>query len=318
MKDAPPTLERAPKPAHEAMLIGALAFAASLGFLASFPTGTAAGAMAFLGSGALAWGFWRHRCVSLDRQRRCVEVETIRREAGRTQLVFGRQLRIHEAAAVINHRLLTDSDIADSLPCALEKLGEATGARQATFYEAENCTATGHLLITERSSWADPEELELHGLPLLIRFDLEAAGLSAWTEAFRGGRIVTQSSAGAEGAERMFLDMRQICTLVAIPIVTEGGCMGVLVLDENRLEDAQESETFILRSLASNIVGALMRRRMEKENERNRILLGGILNSAIDAVAALRTVRASDGAELDFEFILGNPSAHRMLGAAAG
>ncbi len=275
-------------------------------------------ALAFFASGALAWGMWRYRRVANERERRCFEADAAKRETERANLILGRQLRVHEAAAAINHRLLVDCDIADTLPSALQTLGEATAARQITFFEAENCGATGHLLMTERSSWADPDDDELHGLPLLIRFDLEAAGLLAWSESFRGGRIVTRPSADAEGAERMFLHMRQIRALVAIPIVTDDGCKGILALDETRLDgDWPQSELFILRALASNLVGALMRRRVEKENERNRILLGGILDSAIDAVAALRSLRAADGEVRDFEFILGNPSARRMTGLSA-
>jgi signal transduction histidine kinase/DNA-binding NarL/FixJ family response regulator len=275
--------------------------------------------MALLTSAALGWGLASYRRHASDRERRWLQTETAKRETERANEQLARQLSVHKVVSEINHALLSDTDVADTLPRVLATLGESLGARQVGFWEMERDPRSQGLLATERSSWAPPDDIDLQGLPLLIRYDVEAAGLRAWIETWRDGRVVTVETAASEGDVRLFLEMRQAQSLLMFPILADGDCRSVLAVDVgSRLTEFQESEIIVLQALATNLGGALVRRRAEKDNERSRNLLGGILNSSIHAVAALKTVRNVDGSIDDFEFILANPSAHAMTRTAPG
>ena len=275
-------------------------------------------ALGLFASALIGTGLARYRRTAFMRERQWLGAEAGKRETERVNKLLSNQLRLLEAAERVNHLLLVERNLDAALPRALELLGASTQARRVRFFETFIDAARGHLIASERFTWVHPNLSESDREAGSVHLDLDDAGLAEWKHTLGKGMEIRVRTSSLTPAQKSILHAGNASSILAIPINLRGDCAGIITLDDSRAEHVWSlDELAILRSLASNIGVGILRRRVESENERDRALLGGVLNSSIDAVAALRAIRSATGAIEDFEFILVNSSAERMTGRSA-
>jgi len=277
-------------------------------------------------SGATGWGLARFRAVALGRERQWLRAEERKLETERINQSLSHKIKLLEVADQVNRLLVDERDFDAVLPRILPLLREASGADRVRFLEANADQHAGRLVVTVkcewcrscpafRESWCGGCTISQAGGAPCGRFDFEEHLFADWMAEYAKGAVIDAQVRDLPPEKRGFFEKQGIRSLLVVPLhFDEGG--GSLIAYENLEKEHwfSEDEAAILRSLSTNIGVSLLRKRVEDERESNRALLGGVLNSSIDAVVALRAIRDEDGLVRDFEIILINPSGARMAG----
>ena len=283
-------------------------------------------AIALVMSGATGWGLARFRAVALGRERQWLRAEERKQETERINQSLSRQIELLEVAEQVNRLLVDERDFDAVLPRILPLLREASGADRVRFLEARADQHAGRLVVTVKcewcrscpafqESWCEGCTISQAGGASSGRFDFEASLFADWMAEYAKGVAVDAQVRDLPPEKRAFFEKQGIRSLLVFPLHVEAGG-GSLISYENLEQEHRfaEGEMAILRSLSTNIGVSLLRKRVEHERESDRALLGGVLNSSIDAVVALRALRDDAGTVRDFEIILINPSGARMAG----
>ena len=266
--------------------------------------------------GAITGGI-RRNAVQRDAQWREAELRKIEVEQRNASLVdtLSRNLRLQQAAAEVNHLLLSDVAYSRILPRVLALIGDAAGTHAISYFSASTDDVGKLLVVAKRFEWvrdgfaAPPNDIRLTGL------DLAAEGMFDWAAELLTGREINLPASAIDGTHAALFAPPGFTALLIMPVRTAELCAGLLVMqDRVRTEAWNDQELAILRTLAGNLGGTIVKQRAEQAREKDRALLSGVLDSAIDGVMALRAIRTSDGTLSDFEAVLINPSAGRMIG----
>ncbi|MBE2215262.1 MAG: response regulator [Opitutaceae bacterium] len=266
---------------------------------------------------ALVTGGLRQAAAQRDRQWREAESRKTEVEQRNAALVdtLSRSLRLQQAATEVNHLLLSDVAYARILPRVLALIGDAAGTHAVSYFSASTDDVGKLLVVAKRYEWvrdgfpAPPNDARLTGL------DLATEGMFDWAAELLTGREINVLAGAIGGTHAELFTPAGFTSLLIMPVRTAELCAGLLVMqDRQRAEPWGEQELAIFRTLAGNLGSTIVKQRAEHAREKDRALLSGVLDSSIDGVMALRAVRTSDGTLSDFETVLINPSAGRMIG----
>ncbi len=266
--------------------------------------------------GAITVGV-RRSAAMRDRQWREAEMrktEVEQRNATLVETLSG-SLRLQQAATEVNHLLLSDVAYTRILPRVLALIGDAAGTHAISYFSASTDVVGKLLVISKRFEWvrdgfpSPPNDRRLNNL------DLAAEGMFDWAAELLTGREINTAAHALDGTHAALFAPPGFTTVLIMPVRTAELCAGLLVMqDRKRAEAWTEQELAIFRTLAGNLGNTIVKQRAEQAREKDRALLSGVLDSSIDGVMALRAVRTSDGTLSDFEAVLINPSAGRMIG----
>jgi signal transduction histidine kinase/ActR/RegA family two-component response regulator len=270
-------------------------------------------------AGAVGWLVVRLRRQTRARQAQLRKLEATREESERTNRLLNDQLRLLETISHANHRLLADGgDQESALPQVFALLGLTTSVHRIRFFEIATDPNTQQTRVVSYTDWkrqGSPDETPDVG------FLREVAGDSyaEWLTTLRTRTEICVSANEATPAQQTVLLAHGIQSLLLLPISFETNCDGFLALEDHaQPRHWTTQERAVLHTLASTIGTGVTRRRVQIDHERNRRLLGSVLNSSIDAVVALRAIRNPIGTVGDFEITLVNPVAERLAGQNAG
>ena len=258
-------------------------------------------------------GMARFRRVELQRERQFLGAEARQAEVERNNQKLNHQLRFLEAAAQVHHLLLAEREFDRALRQAFELVGITTGADRIRYYRILP-DASHHRRVRLQTEWSSAGTSA--GPALATAIEASFASNDDRSRTLRGGR----ESYLAETAEddQAFLQALGLRSLLLLPTAFDGTCAGVLALEHSsNVPPYAPEERAVLRSLASSIGVAVTRSAAEIEHERDRRLLGGVLDSSTDAVVALNALRDTRGTLVDFEIALMNPVAERLAGRPA-
>ena len=277
--------------------------------------------LAIAGFAALALGAItgavRRSALLRDRQWREAESRKNEVELHNASLVdtLSRSLRLQQAATEVNHLLLSDVAYSRILPRVLAFIGDAAGSHAVSYFSASTDVVGKLLVVSKRYEWVRDGFAAPPNDPRLTGLDLATEGMFDWAAELLTGREINTLASAIDESHAALFTPAGFTSLLIMPVRTAELCAGLLVMqDRARTEPWGEQELAIFRTLAGNLGTTIMKQRAEQAREKDRALLSGVLDSSIDGVIALRAVRTSDGTLSDFEAILINPSAGRMIG----
>jgi len=265
----------------------------------------------------LITGALRRSAAQRDRQWREAETRKLEVEQRNADLVdtLSRSLRLQQAATEVNHLLLSDVAYSRILPRVLALIGDAAGTHAISYFSSSTDDVGKLLVVSKRFEWVRDGFAPPPDDPRLTGLDLPTEGMFDWAAELLTGREINVLASTLDGTHAGLFAPEGFTALLIMPVRTAELCAGLLVMqDRLRTEPWGEQELAILRTLAGNLGSTIVKQRAEHAREKDRALLSGVLNSSIDGVMALRAVRTSDGTLSDFEAILINPSAGRMIG----
>jgi signal transduction histidine kinase/ActR/RegA family two-component response regulator len=260
---------------------------------------------------------WRRSAAQRDIRWREAESRKAEVEQHNATLVdtLSRNLRLQQAATEVNHLLLSDVAYSRILPRVLALIGDAAGTHAISYFSASTDDVGKLLVISKRYEWVRDGFAAPPNDPRLTGLDLATEGMFDWAAELLTGREINVLASTLSGTHAELFTPEGFSSLLIMPVRTAELCAGLLVMqDRARTEAWGEQELAIFHTLAGNLGSTIVKQRAEHAREKDRALLSGVLNSSIDGVMALRAVRTSDGTLSDFEAILINPSAGRMIG----
>jgi signal transduction histidine kinase/CheY-like chemotaxis protein len=274
---------------------------------------TIAAVLAILsGAGLTCW-----RRGTLARDRRWRETEARRQEAEQAREDLVRRLRdnlqLFEASSAVHQLLLTLPDVSQSIAEALALIGGASRASRTAYYHIDRDNDESAPTSTLLHEWQNPST---NAGPLEL--SLQARALAPAVAHLEAGGEINVRAADGPPEWQPLLARHDLRALLLMPVKPGPRLEGLLAFaDREHDEEWTPEEVAVVRSLASNLGAILQQRRTEGAMEDNNRMLRGILDSAIDSVIVLRAVRDSAERIEDFETILANPAAMRLMGNPA-
>ena len=180
---------------------------------------------------------------------------------------------ILETVAMSAKELLRSSDLQQSLPKVIERLGQATGVDRVHIIEIETDTSPEHSPVVQRYVWSAP------GVSSSIDYqkikDLMAeAGLESWAPRLTRGETVVGNTRDFEPAARALFERGNVKSVMAVPVFVDGQWWGLIVFDECGFErhwGPAEIDTF--KTLAELVGAAVARtRHLKTLADANRII----------------------------------------------
>ncbi|MBM4201466.1 MAG: PAS domain S-box protein, partial [Gammaproteobacteria bacterium] len=237
-------------------------------------------------------------------------------ERKRIEEALARRDAILEAVGNTAARMLGREDWHVALQHSLDDLGRGADASRAYVFELHRAP-DGALLTSQRFEWVaegvEPQidNVGLQDLPIL------AAGFGRWAETLVQGNIVAGHVREFPPSEQAILQAQGVCSLVVVPIQTDGRLWGFLGFDECRAERTwSDPEIGALQLAVRTLSAAIEREEAEAaaRSTRSRLAtLVGSLQSGLLFEDAERRVRFSNPA---FCTMFGVPSPEVLAGAA--
>jgi len=177
---------------------------------------------------------------------------------------LARQSEILEGIARATNALLLGNDLNEAINYAFSIIGTSTHVDRVYFFEYHANPAGSGLLISQRFEWCKPGVEPQISNPDLQ--NLPADFVPRWTNILEKGDVVSGFVRDFPAGERELLEPQDIISLLVVPVFAENSLLGFIGFDD--CSDGTgwtESETYILRSLATGIGSAIMRHRSEEK-----------------------------------------------------
>jgi len=173
-----------------------------------------------------------------------------------------------QAIATASSLVLSAKDAEQTIPQALQTIGEAAGQDRACVFECHDDPATGESRISLRYAWVRPETPP--SASLAAPSDGQVRALAPrWREALGRGEIICGTVQGLPAGERQHLEAQGVASILALPIRVEERFWGFIRFDDTRTDRAWDATArAILGVTASAIGAALMRKRAEAAHDR--------------------------------------------------
>jgi diguanylate cyclase (GGDEF)-like protein/PAS domain S-box-containing protein len=210
--------------------------------------------------------FWGH--IGLDdcrdeREWSPTEIDTLKTLAeliGAT-VSARRHEAILETVAMSAEELLRSSDLQQSLPKVIERLGQATGVDRVHIIEIDTDTPPEHSPVVQHYVWSAP------GVSSSIYYQeikdpMAEVGLKFWVPRLIRGETVVGNTRNFEPAARTFFERENVKSVMAVPVFVDGQWWGLIAFDDCRVErhwGPAEVDTF--KTLAELVGAAVARTR---------------------------------------------------------
>jgi diguanylate cyclase (GGDEF)-like protein/PAS domain S-box-containing protein len=180
---------------------------------------------------------------------------------------------ILETVAMSAKELLRSSDLLQSLPKVIERLGQATGVDRVHILEIDTDTPPEHSPVVQHYVWSAP------GVSSSINYQeikdpMAEAGLESWVPRLTRGETVVGNTRDFEPAARTFFERGNVKSVMAVPVFVDGQWWGLIAFDECGFErhwGPAEIDTF--KTLAELVGAAVARtRRLKTLADASRII----------------------------------------------
>jgi len=182
----------------------------------------------------------------------------------KSELLLEYQSRVLEGVAKATNALLMGEDLTQSINYAFHIVGNAMNVDRMYMFEYHEHLSTGELLISQRFEWCAPgisaqiENAKLQNMP--------AGAIQRWTQNFLKSDIINSLVTDFPTKERELLEPQDILSILVVPVHSESKLIGFIGFDDcTRYYRWTESETHILRTLATGIGNAIQRNRSEEK-----------------------------------------------------
>ncbi|HEY5216288.1 MAG TPA: EAL domain-containing protein, partial [Pseudolabrys sp.] len=138
---------------------------------------------------------------------------------------------ILESVAVSAKELLRSSDLQQSLPKVIERLGQATGVDRVHILEIDAYTPPEHSPVVQHYVWSAP------GTSSSINYEeikdpLAEVGLGSWVPRLTRGEVVVGNTRDFEPAARTLFERGNVKSVMAVPVFVDGQWWGLIAFDE--------------------------------------------------------------------------------------
>ena len=171
---------------------------------------------------------------------------------------------IRENVAMSAKELLRSSDLKQSLPKVIERLGQATGVDRVHIIEIDTDTSPEHSPVVQHYVWSAP------GVSSSINYEeiknpMAEVGLKSWVPRLARGETVVGNTRDFEPAARTLFERGNVKSVMAVPVFVDGHWWGLIAFDECGFErhwGPAEIDTF--KTLAELVGAAIARTRRLK------------------------------------------------------
>jgi diguanylate cyclase (GGDEF)-like protein/PAS domain S-box-containing protein len=168
---------------------------------------------------------------------------------------------ILESVAMSAKELLRSSDLQQSLPKVIERLGQATGVDRVHILEIDADTPPEHSPVVQHYVWS------ASGVSSSINYQeitdpMADVGLGSWVARLARGETVVGNTRDFEPAARTLFERGSVKSVMAVPVFVEGQWWGLIAFDECGFErhwGPAEIDTF--KTLAELVGAAIARTR---------------------------------------------------------
>ncbi len=270
-----------------------------------------------LGAGAgLAW--FRANAHARDRASRDAEQRQDLAEEANAGLIetLRRKLDLLQSTGTIDHTLLRHENADELLPPMLEAVGMGWRAQRAAYFAiapAPDCGSAPTAVL--RHEWVHADWVANAEPDGPMVFDTGSTTAGHWLDRLTNGEEINVCLNDSEDDARTHWSRLGVRALLLVPVNEDSGLAGVIAL-ANGVSNItwSEEEVAALRPIAANLGAALRRYQVDADRADERTLLRGVLDSSMDGVVMLRSVRDPAGEIADFACELANPRAARLIG----
>ena len=168
---------------------------------------------------------------------------------------------IRETVAMSAEELLRSSDLQQSLPRVIERLGQATGVDRVHIIEIGTGAPSEHSPVVRHCVWTAP------GVSSSINYQdikdpMAEVGLTSWVPRLMRGEVVVGNTRDFEPAARALFEKGNVKSIMAVPVFVEDQWWGLIAFDECGFErrwEPAEIDTF--KTLAELVGAAIARTR---------------------------------------------------------
>ncbi|KAF0196643.1 MAG: multi-sensor hybrid histidine kinase [Bacteroidetes bacterium] len=180
------------------------------------------------------------------------------------EIRLARQSEILEGIAKATNALLLGNDLNEAINYAFSIIGNSTHVDRVYLFEYHANPSGSGAAISQRFEWCKPGvEPQINNPDLQ---NLPADFIPRWNSILEKGDVVSGFVRDFPVEERELLEPQDIISLLVVPVFAENSLLGFIGFDD--CSDGTgwtESETYILRSLATGIGSAIMRHRSEEK-----------------------------------------------------
>jgi PAS domain S-box-containing protein len=162
--------------------------------------------------------------------------------------------RLLEVVALAADRLMKCGRVDECLPLLLEPLGAATMADAVTVVRTREDGPHG-AVMAPLATWIQPDTIAGRRAHAASRL-ASSHGLGSWAESLRAGRVVRGPAVGFPPAERDFLRRLSIRSVMAVPVLTDRGWWGTIVLVDHRRDRRWTSEEVVTVQTLAAVMGS--------------------------------------------------------------
>ncbi len=138
---------------------------------------------------------------------------------------------ILEAVAVSAKELLRTSNLQQSLPMVIERLGQATGVDRVHLIEVGTDTPTEQSPVVQHYVWSAPSVSSSIDYQE-IKEAMAEVGLESWVPRLTRGETVVGNSRDFAPAARTLLERGNVKSVMAVPVFVDGHWWGLIAFDE--------------------------------------------------------------------------------------
>jgi diguanylate cyclase (GGDEF)-like protein/PAS domain S-box-containing protein len=170
-------------------------------------------------------------------------------------LAAHRRDAILEAVAMSAKELLRSSNLEQSLPKVIERIGQATGVDRVHILKIDPA-ATDQGLIAEHHIWSASGISTPPFFKNAKNTSMAEVGLKPWLQSLAAGKVVVGHVRDFDESARKFFEMAGVKSAMAVPVFTDGHWWGHIGFDDCRDEhEWTDTEIDTLKTLAE-LIGA--------------------------------------------------------------
>ncbi len=165
---------------------------------------------------------------------------------------------ILSAVSFVANNLLNTADWEAEMPEILARLGQASNASRAYFFDRHD--DDGAPKVTQRYEWCAPNIQSEINNPFYQNMSLAESGFGRWGDLFDQGVSVYGSINDFPKSERTHLEIQGICSIAVFPIIVNDTWQGIIGFDQcdpNRKWSKQEMDAM---QVSASTLGAAMER----------------------------------------------------------
>ncbi|MEN9216867.1 MAG: PAS domain S-box protein, partial [Gloeomargarita sp. HHBFW_bins_162] len=219
---------------------------------------------------------WAARLVPLPQQQAILVVQNI---TPQTQLENALQ-----AIVQIQNWLLATENPQTVYDRILQKLGETVGVSRVYIFENHQ-GEQGQILADQKAEWCAPGVRPELDNPLLQNWDYVGMGFGRWLEVLSRGEAIYGVVADLPPAERDFLALQDIFSILVVPLKAGEELYGFIGFDAcNHVRHWQETEVNLLASVGTAVAQSLRQWRLDRAVQDSEEKYRQLLEASSDAI----------------------------------